>query len=241
MSLMEEPTLSTLDIFLSNNSNSSAGNASTAFECTNAMRLRLMHLDSITMGQRSRFLNKNHPWSFVPMIQLAPYKVKDSFDYSLTRAQMPLWLRDQPYQKALLQSCLVIPKLVRTLTGGLKMQEVVMMQTLRFPKLDKNRRINQQKVLVFDNNNVRQTMSNTTSSWVQTFFPRLEWSWTTQRETWNGLIAPSHFVNLEVWIQMNSMPSKTCFTSKSKTSSLVKIGSNALQQRFWMPSMKGQM
>ncbi len=28
---------------------------------------------------------------------------------------------------------------------------------------------------------------------------------------------------------------------KSKTSSLVKIGLNALQQRFWMPSMKGQI
>jgi hypothetical protein len=32
VSLVEEPTLSTLDISLSNNSNSSAGNASTAFE-----------------------------------------------------------------------------------------------------------------------------------------------------------------------------------------------------------------
>jgi hypothetical protein len=27
-------------------------------------------------------------------------------------------------------------------------------------------------------------------------------------ETWNGLIAPSHFVHLEVWIQMNLMPWK---------------------------------
>ncbi len=32
VSLVEEPTLSTLDISLSNNSNSSAGNAITAFE-----------------------------------------------------------------------------------------------------------------------------------------------------------------------------------------------------------------
>jgi hypothetical protein len=32
VSLVEEPTLSTLDISLSDNSNSSAGNASTAFE-----------------------------------------------------------------------------------------------------------------------------------------------------------------------------------------------------------------
>ncbi len=46
-------------------------------------------------------------------------------------------------------------KLVRTLTGCLKMQEVAMTCDLRLPKFDKNRRIDQQKVLVFDNNNVK--------------------------------------------------------------------------------------
>jgi hypothetical protein len=43
---------------------------------------------------------------------------------------------------------------VRTLAGCLKTQEVVTMQDKRLPKFDKNRRINQQKVLVFDNDNV---------------------------------------------------------------------------------------
>jgi hypothetical protein len=46
-------------------------------------------------------------------------------------------------------------KLVRTLVGHLKMQEVIMMRNLRLPEFDKNRRINQQKVLVFDNNKVK--------------------------------------------------------------------------------------
>jgi hypothetical protein len=46
-------------------------------------------------------------------------------------------------------------KLVRTLVGHLKTQEVVTMRNLRLPKFDKNRRINQQKVLVFDNDNVK--------------------------------------------------------------------------------------
>jgi hypothetical protein len=46
-------------------------------------------------------------------------------------------------------------KLVRTLAGHLKMQEVVTMQNIRLPEFDKNRPINQQKVLVFDNNNVK--------------------------------------------------------------------------------------
>jgi hypothetical protein len=44
---------------------------------------------------------------------------------------------------------------MRTLTGCLKMQEVVTMQDLRLPKFNKNRHINQQKVLVCDNNKVK--------------------------------------------------------------------------------------
>jgi hypothetical protein len=46
-------------------------------------------------------------------------------------------------------------KLVRTLVGRLKTQEVVTMQDIRLPEFDKNRRINQQKLLVFDNNNIK--------------------------------------------------------------------------------------
>jgi hypothetical protein len=46
-------------------------------------------------------------------------------------------------------------KLVRTLTGCLKIQEVVTMQDIRLPEFNMNRRINQQKVLVFDNNNIK--------------------------------------------------------------------------------------
>jgi hypothetical protein len=46
-------------------------------------------------------------------------------------------------------------KLVRTLVGHLKTQEVFTMQDIRLPEFDKNRRINQQKVLVFDNKNIK--------------------------------------------------------------------------------------
>jgi hypothetical protein len=45
--------------------------------------------------------------------------------------------------------------LVRALACCLKMQEVVMISNLRLPEFNKNRRINQQKVLVFDNGNVK--------------------------------------------------------------------------------------
>ncbi len=49
-------------------------------------------------------------------------------------------------------------KLVRTLAGCLKLQEVITIQYLRLPKFDKKRRINQQKVLVFDNDNLKYSI-----------------------------------------------------------------------------------
>ncbi len=113
----------------------------------------LTHLNSITMGQRSRIPNKNYLWPFVPLIQLVPYEVKDSFKYSLTQIWMSLWMRDQTY--CIITKLLGDTKLERTLAGHLKMQEVVTMWYLRLPKFDKNKRINQQKVLVFDNDNIK--------------------------------------------------------------------------------------
>jgi hypothetical protein len=47
-------------------------------------------------------------------------------------------------------------KLGRILAGCLKMQEVVTMRDIRLPEFNKNRRINQQKVLVFDNDKVKR-------------------------------------------------------------------------------------
>jgi hypothetical protein len=57
--------------------------------------------------------------------------------------------------KGIITKLLGDTKLVRTLTGCLKMQEVITMQDIRLPEFDKNRRINQQKVLVFDNDNLK--------------------------------------------------------------------------------------
>jgi hypothetical protein len=57
--------------------------------------------------------------------------------------------------KGIITKLLGDTKLLRTLAGCRKMQEVVTMQDLRLPEFDKNRRINQQKVLVFDSNSVK--------------------------------------------------------------------------------------
>ncbi len=57
VSLVVNLTLSTLDLSISDNSNPSVGNAS----AMNATKSRTTHLDSTTMGLRSRFLNRKHP------------------------------------------------------------------------------------------------------------------------------------------------------------------------------------
>jgi hypothetical protein len=57
--------------------------------------------------------------------------------------------------KGIITKLLGDTKLVRTLAGPLKTQEVVTMRDIRLPEIDKNRRINQQKVLVCDNDNIK--------------------------------------------------------------------------------------
>jgi hypothetical protein len=57
--------------------------------------------------------------------------------------------------KGIITKLLDDTKLVRTLAGCLKTQEAVTMQDISLPDFDKNRRINQQKALVFDIDNVK--------------------------------------------------------------------------------------
>ncbi len=82
-------------------------------------------------------------------------------------------------------------KLVRTLADCLKTQEVATMRGLRLPEFDKNRCINQQKVLVFDKDNVKYNIILGAN-----FLSKTRKIWTIQKETWNGLIAPFHFIHL---------------------------------------------
>jgi hypothetical protein len=66
-----------------------------------------------------------------------------------------VYLTQQALPKGIITKLLGDTKLVRTLAGCHKMKEVITMQDLRLLKFDKNRRINQQKVLVFGNDNVK--------------------------------------------------------------------------------------
>ncbi len=72
-------------------------------------------------------------------------------------------------------------KLVSILAGPPKMQKVLAMQDLRLPKFDKNRHIYQQKVLVFDNDNIKYNIILSTNLLSKTGFKsnyserKLEW------------------------------------------------------------------
>jgi hypothetical protein len=125
---------------------------------------------------------------------------------------------------------------VKTLAGHLKMQQVVMMQDLRLPKFDKTGASNLLMVTVFDNDNIKYNIILSTNLLSKTGFKSH-----CSEGTWNGLITPSHFVHLEVWIQTNSMLWNACSTSKSKMKSLIKIDSKSLLQKFCTPSIKKQM
>jgi hypothetical protein len=57
--------------------------------------------------------------------------------------------------KGIIKKLLGDTKIVRTLAGHLKTQEVITKQDIRVPEFNKNRCINQQKVLVFDNDNIK--------------------------------------------------------------------------------------
>ncbi len=65
------------------------------------------------------------------------------------------------------------------------------MQDLKLLKFDKNRRINQQKVLVFDNNNIKHNIILGTNLFSKTGFQS-----NYSEGNWNGLISPSHFAHL---------------------------------------------
>jgi hypothetical protein len=64
-------------------------------------------------------------------------------------------IRRSALPKVIITKLLGDTKLVRTLAKRLKTQEVVTMQDIRLPEFNKNRCINQQKVLVFVNDNVK--------------------------------------------------------------------------------------
>ncbi len=158
---MEESTIATLEVSLSNDSSSQQN-------------------PSIACGYYCCEIEADAPWFNYHYTKskgtqkLVLCKVKDFFD-SGSNVSM---IKRSALPKGVITKLLGDTNLVRTLVGHLKTHKAVTMQDLRLPEFDKNRRINQQKVLVFDKDNIKYNIN--------------------LKEIWNGLISPSNFVHLAV-------------------------------------------
>ncbi len=133
------------------------------------MKLRLTHLDLIIMSQKIKISKQELPVTICIADTIGAIRSRRLFQVLFDSGSNVSMIKRSALPKGVITNLLGDTKLVRTLTGHLKMQEVVMMHDLRLPKFDKNRHINQQKVLVFDNYNVKYNIILGT-----TFFPRLE-------------------------------------------------------------------
>ncbi len=235
MSLVEESTLFMSEISLSDNSYSSAGNAPIALEYF-CYEIEADTPQFNYHGPKIMTPKQELPVTICTADRIGTIQSQRLFQVLFDSGSNVSMIKRSALPKGIITKLFDDTKLVRTLAGYLKTQEVVTMQDLRLPEFEKNRRINQQKVLVLDNGNVKYNIIQGTN-----FLSKPGIKINYSEEIWNGLIATSHFIHLAIWIQKNSMPWKTCFTSKSKMSSSVKISSSALQQRFWMPNMKRQM
>jgi hypothetical protein len=124
---MEEPTLSTLDISLSNNSNTSAGNASTAFE------YKCYEIEA----DEPQF-NYHGPKIKIPKQELSVTiftadTIGNIISQRLFQVLFDLGLnvsiiKRSALPKGIITKLLSDNKLVRTLAGCLNMQDVVTMQ-----------------------------------------------------------------------------------------------------------------
>ncbi len=154
VSLVEEPTLATSEVSLSDNSDSSAGNASIAFEyyCyeikADAPRFEYH-------GPKIKIPKQELPMSICTADKIGNIRSQRLFRVPFDSGSNVSMIKRSVVLRGIITKLLGDIKLVRTLAGHLKMHEVVTMQDLRLPKFDGNKCINQQKVLVFDNDNVK--------------------------------------------------------------------------------------
>ncbi len=139
---------------ISDNSNSSAGNASTAFE-----------YECYEIEDDTPQFNYHLPKIKIPK-QESPVTICTADAIGTKRSQRLFWvlfdsgsnvsmIKRWTLPKGIITKLLGNAKLMRTLAGHLKTQEVITMQDIRLPEFNKDRFINQQKILVFDNKNAK--------------------------------------------------------------------------------------
>jgi hypothetical protein len=153
VSLVVDPTLSTLDISISNNSNSSAGNASAfEYEC---YKVENDTPQFNYHGPKIKIPKQESAMTICTADTIGTIRSQRLFRVLSDSSSNVSMIKRSALPKGNITKLLGDTKLVRTLTGCLKTQKVVTMQDIRLPEFDKNRCINQQKALVFANNNVK--------------------------------------------------------------------------------------
>jgi hypothetical protein len=153
VSLVVDPTLSTSDISISNNSYSSAGIASAfEYECYKVKG------DTPWFnyhGPKIKIHKQESPVTICTADTIGTIRSQRLIQVLFDLGSNVSMIKRSALPKSIITKLLGDTKFVRTLAGCLKTQEVVMMQDIRLPEFNKNRRMNQQKVLVFDNNNIK--------------------------------------------------------------------------------------
>ncbi len=153
LSLVVDPTHSTSDILISNNSDSSTGNASTfKYECYEVK-------DDTPWfnyhGPKIKIPKQESPVMICTADTIGNVRSQRLFQVLFDSGLNDSMIKRSALPKGVITKLLGDTKLVKTLAGCLKTQEVATMQDIRLPEINKNRRINQQKVLMFDNDNVK--------------------------------------------------------------------------------------
>jgi hypothetical protein len=145
-------------------------------------------------------------------------------------------IKSSALPKGVITKLLGDTKLVRTLTGPLKTQEAVTIQDIRLPESDKNKHINQQKVLVFDNDNIIYDIILGTHFLSKT---GIKLSYPEENMEWfdcSILLCPPGGLDSKEFNAMEDM-----FHIQVKDEIFGKDWLECFAQRFWMPSVKREM
>jgi hypothetical protein len=140
VSLVVDLILSTLDISISNNSYSSTGNASAfEYEC--------YQIEDDTPqfnyhGPKIKISKQESPVTICTADTIGTIRSQRLFQVLFDSGLNVSMIKRSALPKGIITKLLGDIKLVRTLAGRLKMQEVVMMRDIRLPEFNKNRHIN---------------------------------------------------------------------------------------------------
>ena len=127
-------------------------------------------------------------------------------------------------------------KSVTTLSGKLKSQQVVTMRDLRLPEFDKNRRITQQKCLVFDNDNCNYDIILGANFLRKTGIV-LDLDYDKAEMRWYDCVLPLRPKGGLSAADFDTMEDKLAITSRLKMNFSVKIGLTLTPLTFWMQNM----